>query len=250
VATSSEERRHGGVAAGLVEYQMRFREIISRAGDREETVTLPKKYGPFLTISREAGSGGAEVARLVGDRLGWSVLDKELVNGLADELKLEPHVLELIDETRSNWFSDTLLNLFNSKLVLQHSYVASIGSVMALAASAGEVVLVGRGGHLILPHAYGLRVRLIAPREHRAATIAEAEGVGEDEAVRRLVEIDTNRQDFIRRHFRKDVTDSSLYDLVVNTGTLGIDSSVEVILGAVASRGFRAVSSPPSAGSG
>ena len=87
MTTSSEERRHGGIATSQVEYQMRFHDIMARAAAHADPeVKHQKIFEPFLTISREAGSGGAEVARRVGDRLNWAVLDKELVDSLASDL--------------------------------------------------------------------------------------------------------------------------------------------------------------------
>jgi len=239
MTTSTAERQSGGVATGLVEYQMRFREIIARAAEAgEHAIAAPKSYGPFLTISREAGSGGAEVARKIGSQLAWAVLDKELVDGLADDLKLEPRILDLMDETRANWFSETLLNLFNSRLVSQHSYVDLIGKVVALAASNGRTVIVGRGAHLVLPQEHGLRVRVISPKSKRVESIAINEGLTKEAAAKYVDELDADRQHFIRRNFKFDVTDSSQYDLIVNSGALGLDLSAEVIVRTLELRGF------------
>ncbi len=231
MATSTGERQFGGVATTQVEYQMRFRDLIARAGalpasefEKQRTV------GPFLTVSREAGSGGAEVSRRVGARLGWAVLDKELVDHLANDLKLEPRALRLMDETRADWFSETLLNLFNSRLVAQQAYVELLGKVVALAAATEPVVIVGRGAHLILPAEKGLRVRVTAPRKSRIEAISRAEGLELPAAEKRMDAIDADRFGFVRRNFRSDVTDASLYDLVVSAGTLGVDACVEVII--------------------
>jgi hypothetical protein len=224
MATSTAERQKGSVAAHPIEYQMRFRELVERAANRSETTAArPETMGPYLKI---------------GKRLGWAVLDKELVNGLAEQLKLEPRLLQLMDETRSDWFSETLLNLFNSKLVLQHSYVALVGNVVALAASEGKVVIVGRGANLILPPDGGLRVRIIAPRDFRASKTAEIEGIDLRSAAKRMDEIDDNRREFVRRHYRCDATDSAHYDLVVNTGAFGIDRAVDVIVKALELKGL------------
>ena len=239
MTTSTEERRHGGIATSQVEYQMRFHAIMARAAAHADPeVKHQKSFEPFLTISREAGSEGGEVARRVGDRLNWAVLDKELVDSLAADLELEPRVLKLMDETRANWFSETLLNLFNSRLVAQQSYVELLGKVVALAASAEPVVVVGRGAHLILPAEHGHRIRVIAPEHARVTAIARCEGLDRSLAEKRMNEIDADRQGFIRRNFRSDATDASLYDLVVNTGTLGIDGSVEVIIRSLEVRGL------------
>ncbi|MCU0302725.1 MAG: cytidylate kinase-like family protein [Thermoanaerobaculales bacterium] len=237
--TSQAERQSGGIATGPVEYQMRFREIVDRAAGRDRVAEAPQTaWGPFVTISREAASGGVEVARRIGERLGWAVLDKELVNGLAEDLKLEPRLLELMDETRSNWFSETLLNLFHSRLVLQDSYVDLLGKVVALAASAGRVVIVGRGANLILPREHGLRARVVAPLEHRVAEIARAERLDPKSAARRVEEIDGSRRDFIRRHFSVDPTSSELYDIVVSTAAFGIEGAADLVIRAIELRGM------------
>jgi len=241
MTTSTAERQSGSVATGLVEYQMRFREILARAAEGgKDAIAASKSYGPFLTISREAGSGGAEVARRIGSRLGWAVLDKELVNGLADDLKLEPRILQLMDESRANWFSETLLNLFNSRLVSQHSYVDLIGKVVSLAASNGRTVIVGRGAHLVLPRTHGLRVRIVAPKINRIESTVSKEGLAPGAAAKHVDELDADRRHFIRRNYQLDVADCSQYDLVVNTGTLGLDSSADVIVRALQLRGFGA----------
>jgi cytidylate kinase len=239
MTTSTEERRSGGVATTQVEYQMRFREIIARAG-AQPAAEFENRHAlrPFLAVSREAGSGGAEVSRRVGARLGWAVLDKELVERLADDLELEPRALKLMDETRSNWFSETLLNLFNSRLVAQQAYVDLLGKVIALAAASESVVIVGRGAHLILPAESGLRVRITAPRRSRIEAISRTEGLDLPTAEKKLDVTDADRAGFIRRNFRSDVTDASLYDLVLNAGTLGADGCVELIIRSLEVRGL------------
>ena len=195
-------------------------------------------YGPYLTISPEAGSGGAEVARRVGQRLGWSVLDRELVNGLAEQIGLEPRLLELMDETRINWFSETLLNLFNSRLLLQNSFISMLSRSMALAAIEGPVVIVGRAGNLVLDSNRGLRVRVAAPRELRLAAFAEREELDLQTAERRLDKIDASRIDFVHRNFHCDPCDPRHYDMVINVIRFGTEGAVDLICRALEIRGL------------
>lgn len=238
MSVSTEERRRGGIATSQVEYQMRFRDLIARAAEPAGAEVVGPVCGPYLTVSREAGSRGAEVAQRVGDRLGWSVLDRDLVDRLAEDLELEPGVLELLDERRANWLSETLLNLFNSRLVAQHGYIELLGKVLAIAASSGPVVIVGRGAHLILPPDRGFRVRVVAPRDDRVRWIAARDGIDSRSAERRLDEIDAGRHGFVARNFRHNPAEPSLYDLTLNTATLGIDGSVELVVEALKLRGL------------
>ena len=234
---TSVERQRGGVSAEPAELRMRFQDLLQRAAAQPEAKAEPV-LGPFITISREAASGGAEVARRVGMLLGWSVLDRELVHGLAERLGLEPRLLELMDETRVGWFSETLLNLFNSRLVLQDSFVSMLSRAMALAAFEGPVVIVGRAGNLVLAPDRGLRVRIVAPRELRHASLAMREKLDLRTADRRLDKIDASRVDFVRRNFHCDPNDAGLYDLVVNVIAFGIDGAAELICRALEVRGL------------
>ena len=119
---SLAERQRFALTMEPAEFRMRFQRVLERAAAGAEVPEEPVP-GPYLTVSREVASGGSELARRVGQILEWSVLDRELVHNLATRLELEPRLLELMDETRVNWFSESLLNLFNSRLVLQDSFV-------------------------------------------------------------------------------------------------------------------------------
>ena len=229
----------GSVTARPAELQMRFRELLQRAAEeRKPLLEQPSQLGPFLTISREVGSGGAEVARLVGLRLGWAVLDKQLVEDLARRLELSPQMLELMDETHSNWFHETMLNLMNSRIVHQNSYLSILGKVMHLAAYEGKVIFVGRGGHLLLPRDAGLRVRVIAPRAARLATFQAREGLNADEAEGEFDQLEAGRANFVRRHFRQEPDDPSQYDMVIDSVVFGIDGCVELVCRALELRGL------------
>jgi cytidylate kinase len=232
-----EERQSGDVATEPVEFRMRFRRLLERVALDDEPPREPA-LGPYLTVSREAESGGAEVARGVGELLGWRVLGRELVQDLAHQLELEPRLLELMDETRIGWFSETLLNLFNSRLVLQGSYVSMLSRSIALAACDGPVVIVGRAANLVLPPEFGLRVRIVAPHGLRVEALADREGLDLRAAGDRLDKVDANRANFVRRHFHTDVADPHNYDLVIDTAQLDIGAAADLICRALELRGL------------
>jgi cytidylate kinase len=239
MARTPQTRHLGDVSARPADVQVRFRELMSRAAEAERRdASKPQTIGPYLTVSRQAGSGGAEVARRVGERLGWAVYDRELVDALARKLELAPGMLDLMDETRSNWFNDTLLNLLNSRLVFQDSYVSMIGKIMLLAACDGGCVIVGRAGHLLLPAEFGLRVRVVAPRSDRLKRMSERESIEAESVAARLDRIDESRADFIQRHFHRSPDDPALYDMVVDTGSFGIEGTVELVGAALRIRGL------------
>jgi hypothetical protein len=241
MARTPQIRRLDEASARPADAQVRLRNLLSRKVEATgRPAARAPAIGPFLTISRQAGSGGAEVARRIGLRLGWAIYDRELVDSLARRLELAPSMLDLMDETRSNWFNDTLLNLLNSRLIFQDSYVSMIGKVMLLAVCDGRSVIVGRAGHLLLPADGGLRVRVIAPRRQRLNRLCAAESIGPEKGAARLEYLDRSRADFIQRHFHEHPDNPALYDMVVDTGSFGIDGAVELISTALRIRGLTA----------
>ena len=230
VITSDDRVR--GIEAKAADLQARFHELLERAHEearRAANAPVPPAVGPYVGISRQAGSGGVDVARRVAERLGWSFMGRELVEATAERLKVSPRMLDLMDETRGNWFSDSLLTLLEPRLTIQDSYVALVSKVMLLAAHVGKVVLLGRGAPFVLPREHGLSVRIIAPLGARIARIAEREQLDARAAARRVERIEESRRQFVRRHFRADVEDVTHYDLVLDTEAFGIDGCVELV---------------------
>lgn len=216
-----------------VEFQMRFREILERvAAEGRLDRSSDSGIGPYLTVSRQPFSGGAAIARGVGLRLGWSVLDKELVDTLAAHLKVSPGLLELIDETKSSWLRDDVLNLLESRMVDQDEYVSMVGRVVQVAAYEGKVVVVGRGANFLLPPEGGLRVRVVAPKEERLQRLCKEQDIGEELGRDRLASLDADRSGFLNRHFGVGAGGVYGYDLVLDTSRFGIEGSIELIASA------------------
>lgn len=186
--------------------------------------------GPFVAISREAGSRGTEIAHLVGQQLGWDVLDKELLDFIAQRYKLPRDMLEIVDETRANWFHDVLGTFFDSRLVSQDCYVAHLERIMYLAALHGNVVFVGRGAQCVLPRSSGITVRIIAPLKQRVEHMMQRGNLERAAAEKLVGELDASRAEFCRRHFHHDIRDPLDYDLIINTARLSTETAAELIV--------------------
>jgi hypothetical protein len=189
---------------------------------------------PFVTISRETGAGGSEVGRMVGEKLGWEVLDKNLIERVANRFHEGPEMLELVDETVPNWVYDVLGTWMDHKIIPHEKYVAHLVRVILAAARHGSCVFVGRGAQLFLPRGKGLAVRLTAPEKFRIAEIMRLLGLAREEAHRLVVETDRARHDFVERYFHHDINDLRLFDLVINTERFGLAGAAEQIVAAVA----------------
>jgi hypothetical protein len=216
-------------------------EIADRRPRVDQGHRLRPLLGDYITISREAGAGGGEVAALVGRTLGWEVLDKNLLDRVADMYRLPRPMLEFVDETSSNWAYDLLGPWLDPAVISHEKYLARLARVVLKAARLGNVVIVGRGGRFLLPRDQGLAVRIVASEKYRIAQIMLHDQIGEAAARRRMTEIDHGRREFVAHSFRRDISDPHLYDLVINTEHLGTAVAASTIITAYGRPGGRSL---------
>jgi len=216
----------------LIDRQMRRREIEMRRGaEREE----PKRraYAPLVTISREHGSLGRDVARIVAEKLGWQMLDRELVERMAKEARVRRSLIETLDERIQTNIDYWIKELINVNFLTQSDYLKYLMRVILTVGYYGEVVIVGRGANFILPRQQGLHVRVIAPLDRRVERISHLDSLSPQEARVAVLRADAERAAFIRVHFHKDISDPLAYDLVVNTDALSLEAAAESIVAAL-----------------
>ncbi len=185
---------------------------------------------PYVALSREEGCGGEEVAELLGRRLGWEVLDKNLLDHIAQRYQLSRSMLEMLDETPGNWAYDTFGSWFDRGLVTHDKYVSLLCRVVLAAARRASVVLVGRGAQFMLPREKGLAVRLVAPVSWCVARVMREQGLSAAEAYRHICRVNARRRDFVRRFFHRDIDDPRLYDLAINMATVGPQAAAGLVI--------------------
>ncbi len=205
-----------------------LREHMQLAGD----VRKPAQTGPYVSISRQAGAGGERIARAVGKELGWDVLDKELLDFMTQRYHMPRDMLDFVDEKEANWFYDVLGAFASSRIVSQDSYVVHLERIIYLAALHGNVVIVGRGAHCVLPRTSGLAVRIVAPKRQRVEEIMKRSNLSQQDATLHVDEIDKGRNALCRRHFHRDVENSLEYDLLINTARFSEETAAKLIVNA------------------
>ena len=183
-----------------------------------------------ITISREAGSGGKTIARIVAAELGYTVYDKEIIEQMADLLRADPDQVKRLDERAPSMIVEIVQGALD-RTPSSASYLRRLREVVREIAARGKAIIVGRGRACLVPES--LRVRVVAPFEVRVARVAELQGISEAEARRRVAESDAARRAFGRRHFRCSLEDPVLYDLVINTERISLEHGAELILLAV-----------------
>ena len=232
------ERDPGVVEAAERQMQqwLRGQQGLEKAAPAAGAGAPAASIGPYLTISREAGAGGSRIARLVGEAIGWEVLDRELLECVAERYHTSPAVLELVDEKTSHWITEIFGSWMDPTSVTQMQYVCRLSRVILMTARAGKVIYVGRGAQFVLPHEAGLRVRIIAPLKYRVQQIMARQHLSFEEAHDYMVKMDADRQACARQYFQHDIADPHLFDLVINVEKIGAQQTAHLIADTLASR--------------
>jgi len=200
-----------------------------------------------ITISRQRGSRGHEVAEALAKALGFDLFDYEIVEGMIKETKDSSDrsntivetdraktLLDTLDEKKMNIVDDLIAALVHKHHLWPDEYSKILLRVLNTIGSHGNAVILGRGGNFALKDTNALRVRIVAPDDMRCKVVQKDKGLNADDAKKLMVSIDANRRAFIRRYFNADTQDPANYDLVLNTGKISVEKAVSIIQAALA----------------
>jgi len=206
--------------------------LAEHAESRRQQSNHKASVGPYVTISREAGAGGSEIARLLGEQLGWDVLDREILDIMTEKYGVPHSAAEFLDEHRSGLLEDWFTGWFAGGNCSQSAYNYHLLRILLLAAQHGNVVIVGRGAQFVLPHDRGISVRILAPLDFRIEQIMLQRGVSETEARKLVLKLDSQHEDFTRSILQHNAADPHMYDLVVNVEKLDVHDAAKLIVDA------------------
>ena len=229
--------RNPGIAK-LVERQMRNWEL-ARAQRAVPPAPPQQEVEEFVAISRAVGAGGAggaEIATTLGARLGWPVFNKEILQAMADDDRIRAQLYDSMDERDVGWFEESLRSLQGT--FKKNDYFHRLTHTILALARQGHAIFRGRAADLILPASRGLRLRLTAPRRACIESYAQHHQVDPDQARTEVERIETERAEFVRRHFGIDAAEQSRRDLIINLQRFTPDQAIELVLVALKMRGI------------
>jgi cytidylate kinase len=175
-----------------------------------------------VTISRQLGSLGSDIARTIAERLSYQFVWREPINQAALRAGAPETALAMIDDFG-------LLDVHPSSKAYQ-AYRNAVKQVLEELAVKGRVVILGRAGQAILhdtPQAF--HVRIIAPLELRASRVASQEKISLDCAMARIEASDRARRNYLKRCYRVNWNDPELYHLIINTEHITVATAVALI---------------------
>jgi len=175
-----------------------------------------------ITISRQLGSFGFQIGQAVAARLNYRLVWRDLINQAAIRSGVPEMALAMIDEFN-------LLGLSPTTDQFLH-YLNGVGQVIHELAEEGNIVIVGRGGQVELHrNPRVLHVRITAPIGVRIQRTADYRGISQEAARAQIETSDRTRNNYLRRAYKINWEDPSLYDLVLNTTYMSIPTAAEII---------------------
>lgn len=195
----------------------------------QSTIEKNEAVPPVITLSRDPGSGGNVLGQQIADGLGFTLFHQEVIQKMAESSKVSTQLLETLDERGLSTLENWINSLVDRRHLWPDQYLRHLLKVIGTLGKHGRAVLIGRGANFLLPPENRFAIRVIANRDTRIANVAAEYALSMEEATRRILRTESNRKAFIRKYFNADIEEPVHYDLIINTGTLKMDTAVAAV---------------------
>ena len=195
----------------------------------------------IITIGRQHGSSGREIARLLAEKLNYKCYDKEIVDEAANHSDFSRDLIDAFDEKRMSAF---ILHAggygLNENFRLNMQVVSAQFDAMRNIAEKGNCIFVGRCAEYILrDHDDLISVFILGDMDERLKCLERRQGLDEVEARKKIKEVDKDRSSFYRYYSDQTWGDAQNYDMCINSSKLGVEGTVQVILDYIKARGLK-----------
>ena len=194
----------------------------------------------IITINRESGSGGGEIARLLGEKLGLKVYGRAILQSVADHFNATLEDMDRVKAQRANWWNDfcnfyrqfdTSSRAGNSNpeatpLTLYYSEARLLREL----AEQESCIIVGRAGfHIFRDNTNALHLLIIADRDARIARIAAKQNLSTEEAAKVIDKTDKARDTFVKTVADTSRYDARNYDFVLNVTNMPTEAVAQFL---------------------
>lgn len=191
-----------------------------------------------ITISRQFGSGARALGQLLAERLGYTLVEREILQQIAEKAQVSTDFVLAVEKEAGTRLSRFMTRIISSKGIVdkilkedsgyidEKLYLDYLVLTVVQIADEGNAVIMGRGGQYILknhPDAY--HILLIDDIENRIRRVAARERLGREQALRRIAHEDKRRLALYHRLGKQDYDHPSLYHLVLNMSRIDIEKA-------------------------
>ena len=201
----------------------------------------------LVALSAAYGAGGAVVGPAVAEKLGVPFLDRAIPFAVSERLDVDLRAAERHDMQVGMSKLERLLRGFigqdvgapvpiTPELTIDEDFCRATEEVLLAQAATGEGVILGRAAAIVLrDRPEVVRARLDGPPARRAAQAARLEEIELAKAERKVEQLDRAHAEYVKRFYDADIRNPSLYDLVLDSTSIGLDTCVELVVTAVRS---------------
>lgn len=195
----------------------------------------------IISIGRQHGSSGREIARQLAKELNIKCYDKEIVDEAASHSDFSRDIIDAFDEKRMSAF---MLHAggygLNENFRLNMQVVSAQFDTIRRIAEKEDCIFVGRCADFVLRDRKDLvSVFILGDMQERLKCLAHRQGLDEATARKTIKEVDKDRSSFYKYYSDQVWGDAQNYDLCINSSKLGVEGTVKVILDYIKARGLR-----------
>lgn len=183
----------------------------------------------IISIGREFGSGGHEIAEKLAERLQIPMYDRNMLDTIAEEKNIDAKQLQRLDEKPRNPILSRRVNGYSNSLAeivadMQFEYIKN-------KADSGEnFVVVGRCAESVLKDYDGvISLFILGDKSCKIERVMEKYNLSKDEAVAKMTRHDKTRKYYHNSHAKSKWGDSRNYDLCINSSRLGVEGTVDLL---------------------
>jgi len=192
-----------------------FKELDKRLVEEEKIRRRPEIY-PTLCFSRKVGVGALEIADILAEKIGYHVVDREVLEYIALKAKLSEKAVAHFDERYPGKLNEFATYLFGEKSFIKSDYSRHLFRAVLAIAGLTPTIFVGRGSHLILPRERIMAVRFISSDKYRIKRLVSILNVKEKDAASSLDRINKEQSAFFKKVFGKKAATPYEFDMVIN----------------------------------
>ena len=194
-----------------------------------------------ITISRQFGSGGQTLGKMIADKLGYVFVDNEIIQRLAEEANVSTNWIKSFEKEAGSRMSKMVSRVVSKRwldcilggergYLDEQIYLDYMVLIIAQIADEGDAVIMGRGSQYILnDHPDAFHILLVDELENRVKFLVEHYKISERKAYNAVKNEDQRRINLYSRLGKKDYEDPMLYHLVLHMGRIGLDKALELV---------------------
>lgn len=190
----------------------------------------------IISISREFGSGGHDIAEQISNKLGLAMYDRSLLREIAKDMNVDTGLLQNYDEKPRNYILTRRVGKYSNSM--EDILAEKQFDFIRKKAEEGEsFVIVGRCAGTVLREFEGLiSVFITGDTDYKLERIKERSQLNEEEALEQMAKIDRRRRQFHNRYSDHKWGDSKYYDICINGSPLGVAGTAEILEGYIKAR--------------